>query len=110
MLIRPSFKKSLIVEQFQGNYLNFSMKPSPGRVSEAGLKGNALDTRNLRSLVLWESNKCINKLQKNWDQLVALTNSRFCVIVCRSEGGGYLSEFMKEPITSSTVNLWDASR
>ena len=39
------------------------------------------------------------------NHLVALTHSRFCVIVCIRDVGGYLSEFMKEPITSSTVNL-----
>ena len=51
-----------------------------------------------------------NIAQTKTNHLVALTHRRLCVIVCRRDGGGYLSEFMKEPITSSTVNLWDASR
>ena len=31
MFITPSFKKSLVVEQFQGNYLN-SLHTTPGRL------------------------------------------------------------------------------
>ena len=35
MLITPSFKKSLIVEQFQGNYLKQASLSSHGRKSKA---------------------------------------------------------------------------
>ena len=39
MLITPSFKKSLIVEQFQGNYLNMTDIPWPrgGRINRVPL-------------------------------------------------------------------------
>ena len=37
MLITPSFKKSLIVEQFQGNYLNLIEQ---FKIPETGIKNN----------------------------------------------------------------------
>ena len=46
MLIMPSFQKSLIVEQFQGNYLNWNQNPKFTPLSE---------TTSIPPLFIWES-------------------------------------------------------
>ena len=58
MLITPSFKKSLIVEQFQGNYL----KLSDNKLSNNKLSNNKLSDNNLAS-ELMENRTFLNQSQ-----------------------------------------------
>ena len=51
MLIRPSFKKSLIVEQFQGNYLKTGFRDVFFFISTGGTPYPAIDNKELLRLL-----------------------------------------------------------
>ena len=53
MLIMPSFKKSLIVEQFQGNYLNLKWARDPKENQHLVSGQLKKKTRNLDKLYTW---------------------------------------------------------